>query len=99
MRRSFNKALLPKHPPEKSAVVRTGSAFNGWFRCILADLNVTPKEFAILIAEPYANVYQWRYLHNPQRCGQYRIASGLEKLGAGTYDDLRDKIGLLCASK
>ncbi len=99
MRRSFNKALLPKEPPKKNTEVTTKSAFNGWFRCILADLNVTPKQFAILIAEPYSNVIQWRSRHNPQRWGQYRIARGLEELGAGRYEDLRDKIGLLCARK
>ncbi len=99
MRRSFNRALLPKHPPKKSAIVCTGSAFNGWFRCMLADLNVTPKEFSILIAEPYSTVTQWQWKHNPQKWGQCRIAKGLERLGAGTYEDLRDKIGLLCARK
>ena len=99
MRRSFNKDLLPKEPPKKRSMENAGSAFNRWFRYMLIDYDVSPKQFSILIAEPYTNVIQWQSRHNPQRWGQYRIARGFEKLGAGKYEDLRDKIESLCARK
>ena len=99
MRRSFNKSLLPKKPPKKSDSLNVGSSFNCWFRCMLADNNISAEQFSGLIDEPYSTVTQWRWKHNPQPWGQSRIALGLEKIGAGTYDVLRKKIRDLCAKR
>ena len=103
MRRRFNPALLPKHPPKHHEKIGNGcivgSPFNIWFRSLLKDHKISVKEFSALIDEPYATVIQWRYRSDPRIWGICRIARGLEALGFGDYEDIKKTIKSLKAKK
>ena len=103
MRRRFNQAILPKHPPKKGQPLKKpepiGSPFNQWFRATLEQLDLDAARFSRVSGQPYATVRGWMHRHNPQCWGQCRIARAFEKLGIGKYTDLRSKIEKLCASK
>lgn len=101
MRRRFDRSLLPKEAPARMQRYggNIGSPFNRWFRARIAEAPTTNRLFADLIGEPYSTVMTWRYRCDPQNWGQCRIAEGLEKLGLGDYEALRDQIKRLCNDK
>jgi len=103
MRRRFNQALLPKHPPKRGEPLKkpepVGSPFNQWFRSVLKDLELDAAKFSRISGQPYPTIRGWMHRHDPQNWGQCRIARAFEKLGLGQYADVRKKIERLCAKK
>jgi hypothetical protein len=98
MRRSFNKALLPKDIPQLGTWEgkNIGSKFNQWFRAILTEHNLKMKDFCQISKSNYRTAMGWRYKNEPRIHGKIEIARGLSIVGAGSYSGLLKEIKALC---
>ena len=92
IRRSFDASLCPTSPPKKGLQTPKGSPFNLWFRGILANNNININAFAALINEPYSTVHTWTSNNDCQCWGMCRIARGLEDLGLGNFEEIKQTI-------
>tara|TARA_R100000152_G_C6768931_1_gene194571 strand:- start:497 stop:838 length:342 start_codon:yes stop_codon:yes gene_type:complete len=108
MRRKFNRDYLVTKPPQKGlhfpkvydeSNYSNRSKFNHWFCRMIAQLQISNKQFAVLSGQPYETIMGWRTKHNPQRWGRFKIAETFSSLGLGDKKDLFKRIELLCNSE